>query len=207
MLDLKNLNLEDDLEKAAFDDPCDTVYDMLIHETPKYASDMAKDGRFKTIRWHQDHRQRQREKLFCYLEEITDGEVKRQLKKRGVHQMNTMRSYFFNRFGHGSPDVLMERQRTFLLGMPNSSGEVFPLRVNMEEKLNSLEEEREFLLDMCPVDKRQDYGETRYIAVGMLGIRLHVLCFAETPEGIRVISFRKANAREVNRYAKAKAVD
>ncbi len=27
----------------------------------------------------------------------------------------------------------------------------------MEEKLNSLEEEREFLLDMCPVDKRQDY--------------------------------------------------
>jgi hypothetical protein len=157
MLDLKNLNLEDDLEKAAFDDHCDTVYDMLIHETPKYASDMAKDGRFKTIRWHQDHRQRQREKLFCYLEEITDGEVKRQLKKRGVHQMNTMRSYFFNRFGHGSPDVLMERQRTFLLGMPNSSGEVFPLRVNMEEKLNSLEEEREFLLDMCPVDKRQDY--------------------------------------------------
>jgi len=57
------------------------------------------------------------------------------------------------------------------------------------------------------VDKRQDYGETRYIAVGMLGVRLHVLCFAETPEGIRVISFRKANAREVNRYAKAKAAD
>ena len=57
------------------------------------------------------------------------------------------------------------------------------------------------------VDKRRDYGETRYIAVGMLGVRLHVLCFAETPEGIRVISFRKANAREVNRYAKEKAAD
>ena len=57
------------------------------------------------------------------------------------------------------------------------------------------------------VDKRQDYGETRYIAVGMLGVRLHVLCFAETLEGIRVISFRKANSREVNRYAKAKAAD
>jgi hypothetical protein len=72
MLDLKRLNLDDELEKATFDDHCDTVYDMLIHETPKYASDMAKDGRFKTIRWHQDHRQRQREKMFCYLEEITD---------------------------------------------------------------------------------------------------------------------------------------
>ena len=57
------------------------------------------------------------------------------------------------------------------------------------------------------VDKRQDYGETRYVAVGMLGVRLHVLCFAETLDGIRVISFRKANVREVNRYAKAKAAD
>ena len=57
------------------------------------------------------------------------------------------------------------------------------------------------------VDKRQDYGEARYVAVGMLGVRLHVLCFAETPDGIRVVSFRKANAREVNRYAKAKAAD
>jgi uncharacterized protein len=57
------------------------------------------------------------------------------------------------------------------------------------------------------VDKRQDYGETRYVAVGMLGVRLHVLCFAEAPDGIRVISFRKANVREVNRYAKAKTAD
>jgi uncharacterized DUF497 family protein len=57
------------------------------------------------------------------------------------------------------------------------------------------------------VDERHAYGETRYIAVGMLGVRLHVLCFTETPEGIRVISFRKANPREVNRYAKAKTAD
>lgn len=57
------------------------------------------------------------------------------------------------------------------------------------------------------VDDRRDYGETRYIAVGMLGDRLHVLCFAETVDGIRVISFRKANTREVKRYAKAQAAD
>ena len=31
--------------------------------------------------------------------------------------------------------------------------------------------------------------------------------FAETTDGIRVIGFRKANAREVKRYAKAKAAD
>ena len=57
------------------------------------------------------------------------------------------------------------------------------------------------------VDERYDYDEMRYIAMGMLGVRLHVLCFAETADGIRVISFRKANAREVRRYAKAQATD
>lgn len=57
------------------------------------------------------------------------------------------------------------------------------------------------------VDDRQDYGETRYIAIGMLNKRLYVLCFTETPEGIRVISFRKANAREVARYVKAQTTD
>lgn len=57
------------------------------------------------------------------------------------------------------------------------------------------------------VDERRDYGEARYVAIGMLGVRLHVLCFAETADGIRVISFRKANAREVKRYAKAQATE
>ena len=57
------------------------------------------------------------------------------------------------------------------------------------------------------VDERHDYDEMRYIAMGMLGVRLHVLCFAETADGIRVISFRKANAREVRRYVKAQATE
>ena len=56
-------------------------------------------------------------------------------------------------------------------------------------------------------DARQEYGEVRYVAVGSLHGRLHVLCFTETPDGIRVISFRKANDREVKRYAKVQAND
>jgi uncharacterized protein len=56
-------------------------------------------------------------------------------------------------------------------------------------------------------DNRRDYGEVRRIAVGYLDGRLHVLCFITTAGGIRVISFRKANAREVKRYGKAKVVD
>lgn len=57
------------------------------------------------------------------------------------------------------------------------------------------------------VDSRQDYGEDRYIAIGHLQGRLHVLCFTETAVGIRVISFRKANDREVKRHAKVQIPD
>ena len=56
-------------------------------------------------------------------------------------------------------------------------------------------------------DERREYGETRYVAIGLLGDRVHVLCFTEIPDGIRVISFRRANAREVKRYAQVKATD
>jgi len=48
------------------------------------------------------------------------------------------------------------------------------------------------------VDKRIDYGELRMRAIGLLENRLLVLVFTETVDGIRVISFRKANSREEN---------
>ena len=51
-------------------------------------------------------------------------------------------------------------------------------------------------------DVRKDYPESRFIAVGYLDDRLHVLCFSETDLGIRVISFRKANKREEKHYEK-----
>lgn len=51
-------------------------------------------------------------------------------------------------------------------------------------------------------DTRNAYNEVRYIANG----RLHFVCFTETEDGIRVISFRKANNREVERYEQ-KALD
>ena len=51
-------------------------------------------------------------------------------------------------------------------------------------------------------DTRKAYGETRYIALRYLDGRLHLLCFTETADGIRVISFRKANAREAIRHGK-----
>ena len=60
--------------------------------------------------------------------------------------------------------------------------------------------EFDFATAIFSVDKRRDYGEIRRRPLGILNGRLHALVFVETALGIRVISFRKANSREVNRY-------
>ena len=80
---------------------------------------------------------------------------------------------------------------------------------NVRQRGLSFEQAADFAFEsaLFAVDDRKDYPETRIVAIGLLGDRVHVLCFTETPEGIRVISFRKANAREVKRYAKARALD
>lgn len=47
------------------------------------------------------------------------------------------------------------------------------------------------------VDDRRDYGEIRIRALGLIDNHVHALVFTETVTGIRVISLRKANPREV----------
>lgn len=51
-------------------------------------------------------------------------------------------------------------------------------------------------------DTRRDYQEIRILAYGLIGERVHVLCFKPIREGrdIRIISLRKANKREVKKY-------
>ena len=51
------------------------------------------------------------------------------------------------------------------------------------------------------IDQRKDYPEVRISALGWLDGRMHSLVFVELADGIRVISLRKANSREVKRYA------
>lgn len=65
----------------------------------------------------------------------------------------------------------------------------------------------EFETAMVEQDLRRDYGEERWIALGLIGSRVHALCFVETSDGIRVISLRKANAREAASYDRARAAD
>jgi uncharacterized DUF497 family protein len=65
--------------------------------------------------------------------------------------------------------------------------------------------EFEFETALIWLDERFAYPEDRWVAIGPIRERLHVLCFCETDTGIRVISFRKANAREVRRYDEARS--
>jgi hypothetical protein len=80
---------------------------------------------------------------------------------------------------------------------------------NIRERGLSFEETAccSFDTALYAIDRRKEYAEVRYVAVGLHGDRPHVLCLTEAAEGIRVVSFRKANAREVKRYAQALAAD
>ncbi len=50
-------------------------------------------------------------------------------------------------------------------------------------------------------DTRYEYGENRMIGIGYIGQRLYVIVFVERESYCRIISLRKANLREVKRYA------
>ena len=50
-------------------------------------------------------------------------------------------------------------------------------------------------------DLREHYGETRLIAIGYIGLRLYVVVYVDRANTRRIISLRKANRREVMKYA------
>lgn len=52
-------------------------------------------------------------------------------------------------------------------------------------------------------DVRRDYGEARMIGYAYIGLRLFNIVFVDRGDQRRVISLRKANSREINRYARA----
>jgi len=52
------------------------------------------------------------------------------------------------------------------------------------------------------LDDRIDYGEPRFVTVGLLQDRVVVIAHTETDEVIRIISIRKATKNEKIRYFK-----
>ena len=105
-----------------------------------------------------ENRQRQREKLYTYIESICSGEAARQVEQLGVERQFEMRDHLFTRFGGGQTAVLRGRENNYLLGMPRSpNAPAFPERGSMPDKLDQLEAEREFFWDVCPKEKRDNY--------------------------------------------------
>ena len=78
-------------------------------------------------------------------------------------------------------------------------------RRNIAERGLSLDlaEQLDWATALIWEDKRNDYGERRYCVLGLIEDRLHSVVFTPRKGKPRVISLRKANKREVNRYEKA----
>jgi uncharacterized protein len=53
---------------------------------------------------------------------------------------------------------------------------------------------------METIDDRDDYGEERWVALGLIGNRVHAMIYTMRRDNIRIISLRKANGREVDYY-------
>ena len=53
------------------------------------------------------------------------------------------------------------------------------------------------------IERSDRFQEVRYVATGYIGQRLHRVVYTLRGESIRIISLRKANLREMRRYAEA----
>jgi uncharacterized DUF497 family protein len=58
----------------------------------------------------------------------------------------------------------------------------------------------EWVAALIVEDLRKDYGERRFQALGLIENRLHMMVFTPRGNKVHVISLRKANKREVERY-------
>lgn len=59
----------------------------------------------------------------------------------------------------------------------------------------------EWTMALTVEDRRRAYDEERFVSIGFIGARLHVLVWTERRDRVRIISLRKANDREIGRYA------
>lgn len=51
------------------------------------------------------------------------------------------------------------------------------------------------------LDTRKDYGEARECGIGYIGLTLYFVAFVDRDQARRIISLRRANRKEVKRYA------
>ena len=75
---------------------------------------------------------------------------------------------------------------------------------NLAERGLSFErvDELDWDTEVIAEDNRRDYGEPRLLVMARLDGRIHAVVVTPRGEDLHVISFRKANKREVTRYGK-----
>lgn len=73
---------------------------------------------------------------------------------------------------------------------------------NIRERQLSFEEvsKLDWVSAVILEDVRKDYGERRFRVFGYIGERLYAVVFTPREDAVHVISFRKANSREVKNY-------
>ena len=67
---------------------------------------------------------------------------------------------------------------------------------NIRERGLSFEEAEHFQFGTALIGPTLRNGEWRFLSLGYLHSRLHLICFKPTDDGVRVISFRKASEKE-----------
>ena len=77
-------------------------------------------------------------------------------------------------------------------------------RSNLEKHDIDFASVSEFEWETAVIRRSDRHSETRSVAYGYIGHRLHSLAFTIRRDRIRVISFRKADEREMRYYAQAK---
>ena len=53
---------------------------------------------------------------------------------------------------------------------------------------------------LVEIDLRRNYGEPRFRALALIGLRVYAVVYTDRDSSRRIISFRKANQREIKRY-------
>ena len=74
-------------------------------------------------------------------------------------------------------------------------------RINLEKHGIDFPEAKAMLLDAARVELQMHDGELRFRATGYIDERLHVMVFTMRGDNYRIISLRRANRSEENRYA------
>jgi hypothetical protein len=78
---------------------------------------------------------------------------------------------------------------------------------SIRERGLSFDRAAEFDFETATMWDEERKGEVRRVAAGYLDKWLHILCYRAHSDGLRVISFRKANDREARKYGRPKTTD